>query len=58
MSTDHRVCENCVYYDFSLCKRYPPVPLFLPQGKDIVGAFQPTVATDDWCGEFDDGRTA
>jgi len=50
------VCANCVYYEGSLCKRYPPTPLLMTPS-DIVVSFQPTTRPDNWCGEFRDGKT-
>ncbi len=33
-------CENCEYFHFEKCKRYPPDPKYSD------------VSKKDWCGEF------
>ncbi len=50
-----RVCENCVHYQpegdgVGACRRYAPRPV---EGPEALTAVWPTVASDDYCGEFD-----
>lgn len=51
MSEDRETCVGCVYYEphswgtDGKCRRFPPNANGWPE-----------VASDDWCGEFDDGE--
>ncbi len=43
-------CDECLFFDVSLCRRYPPA---VKGGR--LGTF-PAMSVDGWCGEFDDGK--
>ena len=40
-----RRCDNCRFFDGSLCRRYPP-KVIVPSG-----GMWPVVMPEDWCGE-------
>lgn len=42
-------CQSCMYFNDNAkeCRRYAPQP-----GDDAAKAKWPTVAADDWCGEY------
>jgi hypothetical protein len=47
-------CSNCAYFraveeEGGNCHRYPPIWITTPEG---CGSDFPTVAEDDFCGEF------
>lgn len=47
-------CENCVFFRFSKCHRYPPT-LFGTKdlwGKEFSVWYFPDVETTSWCGEY------
>nr|WP_319516164.1 hypothetical protein [uncultured Cohaesibacter sp.] len=60
--TDHSTCHDCTYFDTDkakegdggLCRFNPPI--FLTE-KDKF-AHWPIVADNDWCGHFEDQKSA
>lgn len=44
-----KICENCKYLREEKCYRFPPTPLV---DEDDFYSYRPTVALDDFCGEF------
>jgi len=52
-------CENCRYYFFGFCRRYPPTVLIDPSSEEDETVSQwPTVEPEDWCGEHQVRRQA
>ncbi len=52
--TTHRAipiecCENCRYYHYGLCHRYPPVIILC---NDDLKYLRPLVDKTDYCGEY------
>lgn len=45
-------CENCRYYFFGFCRRYPPTVFVDPESQEDETLSQwPAVEAEDWCGE-------